>query len=417
MRMVVLGAGVVGIATAHALHEDGHDVTVLDREPEPARGASFANGGQVSPGNAFPWAAPDVPGKALRWLFRADAPFRLRLPPDPRLIGWGLSFLARCTATRAAATTRELLAFALHSNAVLADWRAGLGLDYDRSADGFLALYRSQQTLAHGAAVAALWREAGLAAEVVDRARVAAIEPALAAAGDTYAGGVFLPGEGGGDARRFTLALAERAAAGGVAIRCGVEVAGIEAEGGAVRGVRLAGGEKVAADAVVVCLGAWSPRLLGPLGVRVPVYPGKGYSVTVPVAGSNAAPRVAIADEDARLVVTRMGERLRVAGILELAGFDTTLPERRIAGILGQLRAVLPEAADYNRAEGWTGLRPMTPDGKPLIGATGPRGLWLNTGHGPLGWTLAPASARLLADLIAGRRPDTDPAPFTPGRR
>ncbi len=415
MNIVIVGAGVVGVTAAWHLRAEGHDVTVLDRADGPAAETSFANGGHVSATNAAAWAAPGVARKVLGSLGRADAPLRLALPPDWRLLPWAARFLRECRADRSAANTEAVQRLAAHSRAALAELDATLDLPRDRNRAGIMNLLRSDAELDALARRIPLWRSVGIDARVLDAASVLEAEPALRTSQHRYAGGILVEHAESGDARAFTTALAAHAAASGVTFRFGARVRRVRIEGGRARGVETDAGP-VAADAVVIAAGAFSPGLLAGTRVRLPVYPGKGYSVTVPVGGSNAAPRVALTDEHEKVVYARLGDRLRAAGTLELAGLDARVAPARAGAILDAMRRTFPQGGDFARAQAWAGLRPMTPDGRPVVGESALPGLWLCTGHGPLGWTLAAGSGRLLAELIAGRAPSIDPALVSPAR-
>lgn len=415
MHVLVLGAGVVGVAAAWYLREAGCEVTVVEAREGPGLETSFANGGHLSAASG-PWAAPDVPGKLIRWIGREDAPLLLRLRWDTALVRWGSRFLANCTPARYAANADVIGALCRLSAAETMALRARLGIADETNRAGVLTLYATERDLAGAEAKRARLAEAGIAAEVVDRAGIARLEPALEQAAPRYVGGLFAADTETSDCHLFTTALAEHAARAGVAFRYGARVAAVTVEAGRASGVALDTGEAIAADAVVLAAGAWSPLLARRLGLRVPVYPGKGYSVTVPIAGRNGAPRMAVVDEHAKLYVARFADRLRVAGTLELAGWDKTPSPARQAATLAKMRALFPDGGDYAQAAHWTGLRPMTPDGRPLLGPTGVPGLWLDTGHGPLGWTMACGSGRLLAEMITGRAPAIDPGGYALSR-
>lgn len=413
MRIVVLGAGLIGVATAWFLAEDGHEVVVVDRQPGPAEETSRANGGQISTSHAEPWANPATPLKALKWLGREDSPLLWRLRADPAQWAWGLRFLRECTPGRTRANIRAILALALDSRARLKVLRRELGLEYHCLERGILHYYTDAAEFEHAIPQAALMRELGCERVVKSAAECLAIEPALAHSIVPVVGGTYTADDESGDAHAFTVALAARAAQRGVAFRLGCVVDGIEAVGGRFASVRLAGGERIAAAACVVACGSWSPQLLRPLGIALPVYPAKGYSITIPLAADVVAPTVSLTDDGAKLVFSRLGDRLRVAGTAEFDGYELAIRPERIAPIVRRVRQVFPQlefaAADL---EAWTGLRPATPSNVPRIGATRIAGLHVNTGHGTLGWTMAAGSGRLLADLLAGRPPGLDPAPY-----
>lgn len=413
MRIVVLGAGLIGIASAWFLAEDGHEVSVVERQPGPARETSFANGGQISTSHAEPWANPAAPLKILQWLGREDAPLLWRLRADPAQWLWGLRFLRECTSARTRANIQAILALALDSRARLKDLRQELGIEYDALTRGILHLYTDPVEFARAIPQAALMREFGCERIVKTAAECLAIEPALAAAQPALVGGTYTAADESGDALRFVEGLAERLAARGVRFHYGQQVAGFAATGGRVSALRLASGATLAADAFVVALGSYTPLLLRPLGIRLPIYPAKGYSVTIPLSAESAAPTVSLTDDGAKLVFSRLGQRLRVAGTAEFAGYDTTLNAARIDGLLRRTQQLFPRLAiDAASVEPWAGLRPATPTNVPLIGATRLPNLYLNAGHGTLGWTMAVGSGRLLADLLAGKAPAIDPKPY-----
>lgn len=413
MRIVVLGAGLIGVSSAWFLAADGHEVVVVDRQPGPARETSFANGGQISTSHAEPWANPSTPLKALKWMGREDSPLLWRMSADPAQWAWGLRFLRECCPARTRANIRAILALALDSRARLKELRRELGLEYDCLERGILHFYTDRAEFEHAIPQAALMREYGCERIVKTAAECVAIEPALAQSAQPIVGGTWTAADESGDAHRFTVALAERCAARGVAFCHDTPLIGLEAAGGRVVAAHCADGEKLVADAFVVALGSYSPRYLRPLGIRVPVYPAKGYSITIPLAPEAPAPTVSLTDDGAKLVYSRLGDRLRVAGTAEFAGYDTTLNPARIEALLRRTRQIFPRLAGADsRIERWTGLRPATPSNVPLIGGTSLGNLYVNTGHGTLGWTMAVGSGRLLADLVAGRSPDIDPAPY-----
>lgn len=413
MRIVVLGAGLIGVNSAWFLAADGHDVVVVDRQPGPARETSFANGGQISTSHAEPWANPATPLKALKWMGREDSPLLWRWSADPAQWEWGLRFLRECCPGRTRENIRAILALALDSRARLKALRRELGLEYDCLERGILHFYTDAAEFEHAIPQAALMREFGCERIVKTADECRAIEPALADA--PIVGGTFTADDESGDAQRFTAALAERCAARGVAFRYDTPLIGLEAAGGRVVAAHSANGEKLVADAFVVALGSHSPTYLRPLGVRIPVYPAKGYSVTIPLEAAALAPTVSLTDDGAKLVFSRLGNRLRVAGTAEFAGYDTTLNTARIDALLRRVRQIFPRLASADSGvERWTGLRPATPNNVPIIGRARLDNLYLNTGHGTLGWTMAAGSGHLLAELVAGRAPALDPAPYLP---
>jgi len=406
MKVLVLGAGVVGVTSAWYLAKRGHEVTVVDRNAAAGMETSFANGGQISVSHAEPWANPAAPLKALKWLAREDAPLLFRLRPDLRQWLWGLSFLRECTPARTRHNIRQIVNLGLYSRASLQALRAETGIAYDQLARGILHFYTSQRELDAAIAPARLMREHGCDIEMVDAARCLALEPALSFAKERIVGGSWTASDESGDAHKFTQGLASLAARHGVKFRR-AQIRAIAREGNRVSGIAL-GDETLAADAYVVCLGSYSPLFTRPLGIDLPIYPAKGYSVTLPVADPAKAFSVSMTDDEYKLVFSRLGERLRIAGTAELNGYDTTINERRCRAILRRTLELFPGAGDASRPEFWTGLRPTTPSNVPCIGATRYANLFLNTGHGTLGWTHSCGSGRALADIVSGVRPEID---------
>ena len=409
MKVIVLGAGVVGTASAWYLADAGHEVVVVERREGPGLETSFANGGHGSVGHAEPWAGPGSPAKILRWLSQDDAPLLFRPRMDPAQWRWGVQFLLECLAWRASANTAQIFSLALYSRQQLQLLRARTGIAYDESTRGILHLYTDKAAFASARESSALFRRLGLAREEKSVEEALALEPAIAPCRDRLAGAIFVPSDETGDAHRFTAELAKRAEAKGVAFLAGREIQGLRATDKGVTAVVVkgpAGEEAIAGDAFVVALGSYSPLLTRPLGIDLPVYPAKGYSATVAVADPARAPRVALTDDEAKLVITRLGDRLRVAGTAELSGYSTDLNPVRCEALVRRMREMLPEAGDWANPAYWTGLRPATPSGVPIIGRTRIPNLWINTGHGTLGWTMACGSGRALADRISGRRPE-----------
>jgi D-amino-acid dehydrogenase len=390
-------------------------VIVVDRQDGPARETSFANGGQISVSHAVPWATPAAPLKVLEWLGREDAPLLWRLRADPAQWAWGLRFLRECCPQRTRANIRAILALALDSRARLKQLRRELELAYDCLECGILHFYTDPDEFARAIPQAALMREFGCERIVRTAAECLAIEPALIDARVPIVGGTYTADDESGDAHQFAATLAAHAATRGVKFRFNTPVAGIDVSGGRFAAVRLPGGERLVADACVVALGSYTALLLHPLGIRIPVYPAKGYSVTIPLPDDVAGPRVSLIDDGEKLVYSRLGRRLRVAGTAEFTGHDTQLNPARIELLRRRVRSVFPGlAAATDMAEPWTGLRPATPGNVPLIGATRLPGVFLNTGHGTLGWTMAAGSGRLLADIVSRRPPAVDARPYAP---
>ncbi|HET9701178.1 MAG TPA: D-amino acid dehydrogenase [Burkholderiales bacterium] len=408
MRIGVLGAGVVGVTSAWYLARAGHEVTVIDRQPEPAGETSFANGGQISVSHAEPWANPRAPAQLLRWLGRPDAPLLFRPRADPAQWRWGLRFLLECLPWRSERNTLAILALAMHSRDRLRELRAETGIEYHCLNRGILHLFTESRDWADAGARAELVRRHGIEAELLSARQCVELEPALRDSRAPLEGGVYARDDESGDARLFTQRLAALSAAKGVAFRQQAAASALEAAGERVAALRLLDGSRVEADAWVVALGSYSPLLLRPLGISLGIYPVKGYSVTIPTGAAHCAPTVSLTDEARKLVFSRLGDRLRVAGTAELAGYDTSLSAARCEVILNRVFELLPHAGDRSRAELWTGLRPAMPGNVPAIGRTRYRNLFLNTGHGTLGWTLACGSGHALAEIISGRRPGID---------
>jgi D-amino-acid dehydrogenase len=409
MRIVVLGGGVVGVTAAWYLAAAGHQVTLVDRQPGVGLETSFANGGQISASYAEPWANPDAPKKLLQWLGKEDAPLLFRLRADWRQWWWGLNFLYECLPSRTRRNTIACLNLALYSRDCLKALRAETGIRYDHLERGILQIYTDAKQLAHGVAAADLMRQYGCDRDVKTADECVAIEPALAQCRAQLAGGIYTASDESGDAHQFTVELARRAAARGVALRFGVAVDSIIAEGDAIRRVRVFDEEHrpedIIADGYVVALGSYTPLMLAPLGVPCNVYPAKGYSATISVAGHGGAPTVSLTDVAWKIVLTRLGSRLRVAGTAEFTGWNAELNRTRCEALARRAFELFPDAGERDDVRFWTGLRPATPGNVPLIGRTRYRNLWLDTGHGTLGWTMACGSGKALADIIAGRTP------------
>jgi D-amino-acid dehydrogenase len=404
MRVLVLGGGVIGITTAWFLARDGHEVTVVEREQGVALGTSYANGAMIHSSLVEPWNQPGIAWKLLRWLGRDDAPAVLRPSAIPGMFGWGLSFLRNATPARHRRHMLINLRLALLSAGLLKEVRRETGIAYDHGERGILKIARDQAGLDEAQAEAELLAEHGeLPFRVLDRAGVMAFEPALAEGGDAIRGGLLFPDDESGDCHLFSRRLAEAFERDGGTLRLGTTIERIETEGDRIAAVQ-AGGERLEADAYVLALGWSSPALVRDLGLRLPIVPVKGYSLTAQIDGWNDPPRVAVVDEVIGLVP--LGDRIRLAGSAEFTGPDLTLNRHRSDYIWRTALKVYPALArhaDLDAAERWTGLRPMTPDGPPILGPTRYRNLFLNTGHGHLGWTFACGSAQVVAALVAGR--------------
>ncbi|MGH8855874.1 MAG: D-amino acid dehydrogenase [Telluria sp.] len=412
MKVIVLGAGVVGTASAWYLQQAGHDVTVLDRQPGPAQETSFANGCQISVSHAEPWANPASLVKVVCSLGRADAPLLFRLRADPLQWRWCLQFLRECRPARVAANLRQIVAIADYSRRSLQALRAETGIEHDNLARGILHFYTDQREFERACRAAAAMRELGCPRMTIDADEVVRIEPALAGARARLVGGDFTASDESGDVYQFASQLAARGEAAGIRFRYNTTATRLLLDAGEVRGVEVIDGEGrhqvLHADAFVVALGSFSVTLLAPLGIRLMIYPGKGYSATYPITDASAAPTVSLTDDGHKLVLSRLGSRLRVAGTCELNGYGRDLNTVRCEAITRRVRALFPGACDYERASYWTGLRPLTPSNVPYIGRTRFPNLFLNTGHGTLGWTMACGSGRALADMISGMRPEVE---------
>jgi D-amino-acid dehydrogenase len=407
MKIAVLGSGVIGVTSAWYLRQAGHEVVVIDRQAAPAMETSFANAGQISPGMSAPWAGPDTPRKAIVWLLMRHSPLVVWPLLDPALISWVARFLGNCNDAAYARNKARMVRLAEYSRDRLRDLRASTGITYDDRQLGLLQLFRTQKQADGAASDIQVLTQLGVPFEVLDRARCVAHEPGLATVTEKFVGGLKLPGDETGDARLFTERLAAMCTDAGVEFRFGVTIRRLVADGGRIVAVDSDQGP-VGADAYVMALGSYSPLLLRGVGVRLHVYPVKGYSITVPVVDDAKAPVSTVMDETFKVALTRLGDRIRVGGTAELGGWSLRLREARRGTLVHSLTDLFPGAADPAQASFWTGLRPMTPDGPPVIGPTKFANLWLNTGHGTLGWTMACGSGALLADLVGGKRPNIE---------
>ncbi len=426
MKVIVLGSGIVGTASAWFLNKAGHDVTVIERQPGAALETSFANGCQISVSHAEPWANPTAPFKILKWLGKEDAPLLYRFRPEWLQWKWGLHFLRECTPSRTASNIRQIVAIAEYSRQTLQAVRAETGIDYDNLTRGILHFYTDRREFEHSLAAASLMRELGCPRQSVDAAEVVRIEPALATIRDKIVGGDYTATDESGDVYKFTSGLAQKAADAGVNFQFNCTVTrlitqgtGASAKVTAVEVIDAHGRHQILrADAFVVAMGSFSVPLLKPLGIDLMIYPGKGYSATYTVVKPDAAPSVSLTDDGYKLVLSRLGDRLRVAGTCELNGYTRDLNPTRCEAITRRTRELFPDACDYDNPVYWTGLRPLTPSNVPYIGKTKVGNLFLNAGHGTLGWTMGCGSGRAIADIVSGRRPDVDFA-FTgmPSRR
>lgn len=402
MKVLILGAGVIGVTSAYYLAKAGHEVTVLDRQQGVGLETSFANAGELSYGYASPWAGPGIPVKAIKWLLMTDGPLVLRPKLDPQMWIWGLKLLANCTEAAYARNKGRMVRLAEYSREAMIALRAETGIAYDGREQGTLQLFRTQKQLDHVGGDTDVLAEYGVPFEVLDPAGCIAAEPGLSAANVPFVGGLRLRNDDTGDCQMFTATLAARCAEMGVTFEFGVDIERLLVEGGQVSAVETSAGLRHA-DRFVVALGSYSPELVKGLGLSVPIYPIKGYSLTVPIINAEVAPVSTVMDETYKVATTRLGDRIRIGGTAEIAGYDSTLHPARRGPLERSLRDLFPAAGDLSRASFWCGLRPMTPDGTPILGPTKYANLFLNTGHGTLGWTMAAGSGRVLADLVSGR--------------
>lgn len=409
MKVLVLGAGVVGTAAAYYLAKDGHEVTVIDRHATAARGTSYSNAGLVSPGDATAWASPAALRTFVRGIFNHDLGIRVRLRPDPYLLAWSLRFLSQCTSARMRANTDVKIRLALYSRECIDALTADTGIGYDGRSKGILYFFRSQQSLDAGAENYLYLGRHGLKVEVVDRGRMLELEPGLAGSRAELAGGVYSPMDQTGDSRLFTEALAAHAAGKlGVTFRYDTTVEGLETDGERVRAVKTSAGP-IAGDAIVLSMGPESGVFARRYGIDLPVYPVKGYTATVPLEDPALGPTMGGADEDNFVAYSRLGDRLRLTSTAEFTGFDRSFRPRDFRSLFRAGHELFPGAFDEKKAELWAGLRPMMPNSIPVFGRARYRNFYLDTGHGHLGWTMACGSGKFLADLVAGRRTDIDP--------
>jgi D-amino-acid dehydrogenase len=407
MRVVILGAGAIGTTTAYYLSQSGHEVTVLERQPAPGLETSFANAGELSYGYASPWAGPGIPAKAVKWLLMQDGPLVLRPKLDPRMWLWGLQLLANCTDQAYAVNKSRMVRLAEYSRSQMIALRAETRVGFDGREQGTLQLFREQKQLDHAADDIAVLEQYGVPYELLDPQACIAAEPGLATSNVPFVGGLRLGNDDTGDCKKFTEGLAGLAVTKGATFHFGTCIDRVVASGGRVTAVLTDKGTFMA-DAYVVALGSYSPLMLRPLGINLPVYPIKGYSLTVPITDETVGPVSTVMDETYKVATTRLGDRIRVGGTAEIAGYDTTLHPSRRGPLERSLRDLFPRAGDVSRATFWCGLRPMTPDGTPIIGRSSLTNLYLNTGHGTLGWTMAAGSGRVVADIVTGKVPEIE---------
>ena len=407
MKVLVLGSGVIGVSAAYQLAVAGHEVTVVDRQPAAGLETSYGNAGEVSPGYSAPWAGPGVPIKAIKWLLMQHRPLVVRPHLDLGMVRWGMSMLRNCTSARYEVNKGRMVRLAEYSRDCLKELRAQTGIQYDQRMQGTLQLFRTQAQLDGTAADIAVLKRYGVGFELLDVDGCIRHEPALAPVREKFAGGLLLPGDETGDCFKFTQNLAAMAVQQGVQFRYGTRIQRLRKAGQQIEGVVTDAGT-LKADAYLVALGSYSPLLLDPIGIRIPVYPVKGYSITVPITDASGAPESTVMDETHKVAVTRLGDRIRVGGTAELAGYTLKLHDARRDTLEHVVSDLFPRGGDVKRAEFWCGLRPMTPDGTPVVGATRLPNLYLATGHGTLGWTMAAGTGRVMADVISGRKPGID---------
>ncbi|KLV08291.1 MULTISPECIES: D-amino acid dehydrogenase [Photobacterium] len=407
MEVIVLGSGVVGLTSAWFLRQAGHDVTVIDRQPRSAEETSFANAGQISYGYSSPWAAPGIPTKAIKWLMQKHAPFKVQPSASPELYRWAAQMLVNCSYRHYQVNKSRMLRIANYSRDCLIDLRKSHDLNYEGRQQGTLQVFRTEAQLEAVKKDIEVLAESGTRFEEMDVAGCIAVEPGLEGVKHKLVGGLRLPDDETGDCYLFCQQLTDMAEKAGVKFLFNTQVERLVEENGQIRGVHTDKG-LLKADNYVVAMGSFSPQLLSPMGIKLPVYPVKGYSLTMPVTNESEAPVSTVMDETYKVAMTRFDDRIRVAGTAELAGFNYNLPQKRKETIAMVISDLFPNGGDISKAEYWTGLRPMTPDGTPIIGKTHIKNLYTNTGHGTLGWTMACGSARLLADIVSGKQTDID---------
>jgi D-amino-acid dehydrogenase len=412
MKVVVLGAGLLGVTSAYFLRQQGHEVVVIDRQASPAAETSFANGGQISVSHAEPWANPSAPLKVLQWLGKEDAPLLFRLRADMRQWLWGVQFLRECTPARTRHNIRQIVQLGTYSRDTLQQLRRDIGIHYDQRTQGILHFYTNAAEFEAAHAPAAQMRELGCERQVISADEAVRIEPALRQVRHQLAGATFTAEDESGDANQFARELVKHCEANGVQFRMSHTITALREAGGSIDHVEVTDAEgrfqRIRGDAYIVAMGSLSPLLVKPLGIRLPIYPAKGYSVTIPVADASLAHQVSLTDDEYKLVFSRLGDRLRIAGTAELNGYDRDLNRVRCEAIVRRVDALFPGAGDSSQAQFWTGLRPATPSNVPIIGRSRLPNLYLNTGHGTLGWTHACGSGKSIARIVGGHAPEVD---------
>ncbi|MEM7168620.1 MAG: D-amino acid dehydrogenase [Pseudomonadota bacterium] len=405
MKVVVLGAGVIGVTTAFYLAKQGMSVTVIDRRREAGMETSFANAGELSYGMTSPWAAPGIPKKALKWLVMRHRPLMIWPILSPTMWSWGLKMLGNCNESRYRINKGRMVRISNYSRDALTDLCAELPLEFDRRELGTLQLFRTEKQLEASALDQDVLREFGSPFEVLDRDACVTAEPGLAHVAEKFVGGLRLIGDRTGDCRKFTSQLSRETEKLGVSFHYNVSIRDLIVENGKIVAVETDDGSETG-DRFVCCLGPYSAILLRKVGIRLPIYPVKGYSITLPVTDPDAAPQSTLMDETYKVAITRLGDRIRVAGQAEIIGYNDRLGKHATDAVRHVVNDLFPMGGDLSEAKNWTGLRPMTPDGTPVLGATEYENLFLNTGHGTLGWTMACGSGRAVADLVSGRTPE-----------
>ncbi len=412
MKVIVLGAGLLGVTSAYFLRQQGHEVVVVDRQASPAAETSFANGGQISVSHAEPWANPSAPLKVLKWLGQEDAPLLFRIRADMRQWLWGLQFLRECTPARTRHNIEQIVRLGTYSRDMLQQLRRDIGIAYDERTQGILHFYTSQKEFDGAEGPAAQMRALGCDRRVISADEAVKLEPALRHIRPQLAGATYTAEDESGDANQFARELVKRCVADGVQFLMSHTVTALRAAGGAIDHVEATDNEgrfqHLRADAYVLAMGSLSPLYAQPLGISLPIYPAKGYSVTMPVKDAALAHQVSLTDDEYKLVFSRLGDRLRIAGTAELNGYDRDLNRVRCEAIVQRVEQLFPGAGDATQAQFWTGLRPATPSNVPIIGRSKLPNLFLNTGHGTLGWTHSCGSGKSIARIVSGLKPEVD---------